>query len=110
MGWADTPLARVADLTLPAATHAERSGTFVNVQNRLQRFERAFPPPSQARPALEILAELLARFDSKWGSVTPATTFDLLAEEVESFDGLRWSTIPADGQLLPGREPGEGAA
>jgi NADH-quinone oxidoreductase subunit G len=110
MGWADTPLARVADVTLPAATHAERSGTFVNVQNRLQRFERAFPPPSQARPALEILAELLARFDPKWGSVTPATTFDLLAEEVESFDGLRWSAIPAEGQLLPGREPGEGAA
>jgi hypothetical protein len=42
--------------------------------------------------------------------VTPATTFDLLAEEVESFDGLRWSAIPAEGQLLPGREPGEGAA
>ncbi len=98
MGWADTPLARVADIVLPAATHAEREGTFVNVDWRLQRFERAYPAPAQVRPALEILADLLSRFDAKWSTVTPATVFDLLAEEVAEFSGLRYQDIPATGQ------------
>lgn len=97
LGWADSPLARAADVALPVATHPERDGTFVNVENRLQRFERAFPAPSQARPAVEILADLLARFDAKWGSVTSATAFDLLAEEIPALEGLRWATIPPDG-------------
>jgi NADH-quinone oxidoreductase subunit G len=110
MGWADTALARAADVVLPTATHAEREGTFVNVQSRLQRFDRAYPPPSQSRPAIEVLAELLARFDPKWSSVTAATAFDLLAEEIEAFDGLRWAAVPAEGIVLGAGKGVEGAA
>jgi NADH-quinone oxidoreductase subunit G len=106
MGWADTPLARVADLILPVATHAEREGTWVNVAGRLQRFERAFPAPAQCRPALEVLADLLGRYDPKWASVNPATVFDLMAEEIEPLAGLRWSAIPATGTALAATEVG----
>jgi len=73
----------------------------------LQRFERAFPAPSQARPAVEVLADLLARFDPKWGSVDAATAFDLLAEEIDRFDGLRWHAIPPHGVRLGDRSPAE---
>jgi NADH-quinone oxidoreductase subunit G len=100
LGWADTPLARVADVVLPVATHAERDGTFVNVENRLQRFDRAFPAPSQSRPAVEVLADLLSRFDPKWGSVTVATAFDLMTEEIDELDGIRWAAIPPTGLAL----------
>ena len=100
MGWADTPLARVADVVLPAATHAEREGTFVNVESRLQRFERAFPAPAQVRSGVEILADLLSRFDAKWASVDAATAFDLMAEESPALAGLRWAEIPATGAPL----------
>jgi NADH-quinone oxidoreductase subunit G len=110
MGWADTPLARAADVVLPAATHAEREGTFVNSQSRLQRFTRAFPAPSQARPGVEILAELLGRFEPRWGSVDAATAFDLLAEEVDRFAELRWHSLPPQGVSLAAREAPEGAA
>ena len=97
MGWADTPLAQAADLVLPSVHAAETSGTFVNVAGRLQRFERAFPPPSQARSGVEILADLLSRFDPKWAPVTPAIAFDLMCEEIPALAGLRWSGIPATG-------------
>ncbi|HEX2164873.1 MAG TPA: 2Fe-2S iron-sulfur cluster-binding protein, partial [Thermoanaerobaculia bacterium] len=52
LGWADTPLAAAADLVLPTAHHAEKEGTFVNVEHRLQQFERAFPAAGQIRPAV----------------------------------------------------------
>jgi len=110
MGWADTPLTAVADVVLPVSTHAERDGTFVNSQNRLQRFQRAFPGPAQVRPAVEVLAELLGRFDSKWAAVDAATAFDLLAEEVDALDGLRWATLPAGGVSIAGPSSSESAA
>ena len=101
MGWADSPLARVADVVLPVATHAERAGTFVNVDWRVQRFEQAFASPPQVRPGVEALADLLSRFDPKWSTVTPATVFDLMAEEIPAFRGLRYREIAAEGTRLP---------
>jgi len=97
MGWADTPLARAADLVLPVATHAEREGTFVNVATRLQRFERAFPAPAQVRPALDVLAELLSRFEASWSSISAPAVFDLMSEEIPALKGARWASIPAAG-------------
>jgi NADH-quinone oxidoreductase subunit G len=105
VGWADTPLARLADVVLPVATPAERDGTYVNVDQRVQKFLRAFPPPAEVRSALEVFAELLARLEPKWGSVTPATVFDLLAEEVGAFTELRWHAIPAYGVQLAAAAP-----
>ena len=99
LGWADTPLARAADLALPVATHAESDGTLVNVQWRLQRFTQAFPPPGQVRPAAEVLAELLARFEEGWEGVGAAEAFARMAEELPAFAGLRFD-LPATGALL----------
>ncbi|GAA0665980.1 NADH-quinone oxidoreductase subunit G [Sphingomonas insulae] len=38
-----------ADVILPAATYAEKSGTWVNLEGRVQRGERAVFPPGDAR-------------------------------------------------------------
>jgi NADH-quinone oxidoreductase subunit G len=99
-GWADSPLAQAADVALPVATHAEKDGTFVNVEWRVQRFERAFPPPGQARPAVEALSELLARYDPRWANLTAPAVFDQLAAELPAFAGLSWHQLPATGAPL----------
>jgi NADH-quinone oxidoreductase subunit G len=99
-GWADSPLAQAADVALPVATHAEKDGTFVNVEWRVQRFERAFPPPGQARPAVEALSELLARYDARWANLGAAAVFDRLAAELPAFAGLSWHHLPATGAAL----------
>ena len=101
LGWADSPLAQAADVALPLATHAEKSGTFVNVEYRLQRFDRAFPGPGQVRPGVEVLGELLARFDGAWaGEVGPGRAFEALAAEVPAFSGLSLGDLPATGVPL----------
>jgi NADH-quinone oxidoreductase subunit G len=99
-GWADSPLAQAADVALPVATHAEKDGTFVNAEWRVQRFERAFPPPGQARPAVEALSELLARWDARWANLAAPAVFDRLAAELPAFAGLSWHHLPATGAAL----------
>lgn len=99
-GWADSPLAQAADVALPVATHAEKDGTFVNVEWRVQRFERAFPPPGQARPAVEALSELLARYDARWANLTAPAVFDRLAAALPAFAGLSWHRLAATGAAL----------
>ena len=99
-GWADSPLAQAADVALPVAHHGEKEGTFVNVEWRVQRFERAFPSPGQVRPALEVLSDLLSRFETGWTQLSAATVFDRLASELPAFTGLSWRRLPATGAAL----------
>ncbi len=106
LGWADTPLARAADVALPTATHAEKDGTFVNVAWRLQAFRAAFPPPGQVRPAVEVLSDLLGRFEAAWANLDAARAFARLAEERPVFNGLDLESLPASGTQLAIQGPG----
>jgi len=47
--------ARQADLVLPGATYAEKHGTYVNTEGRVQRGEKAAFPPGEAREDWAIL-------------------------------------------------------
>ncbi len=58
---ANHPLCEVADVVLPGATPAEKSGTWTNLQGRVQRIEQAFPPKGQAATDFEILRRIGAR-------------------------------------------------
>jgi predicted molibdopterin-dependent oxidoreductase YjgC len=49
------PLCDIADVLIPGATHAEKEGTYVNVQGREQRIHQAFLPKGQAETDLEAL-------------------------------------------------------
>jgi predicted molibdopterin-dependent oxidoreductase YjgC len=102
-GWADSPLAQMADVVLPVAHHGEKDGTFVNVEWRLQKFVSAFPAPGQVRPTLEVLSDLLSRFDPSWGGLTTGKVFDRMASMaggIPAFAGLSWHSLPATGASL----------
>jgi NADH-quinone oxidoreductase subunit G len=99
-GWADSPLAQAADIALPVATHAEKEGSFVNVEWRVQRFTPAFPPPGLVRPGVEALSDLLARFDPEFAGLTPESVFAQLAKTVPAFAGLGLAGLPATGAPL----------
>ncbi|QEM66974.1 molybdopterin-dependent oxidoreductase [Geobacter sp. FeAm09] len=53
-----TDTARLAHVVLPAASGAEKSGSFTTVDNRVQCFPRAVAPAGEARTDGEILAKL----------------------------------------------------
>ncbi len=51
---ANHPLNEVADVLLPSTIHAEKEGTFTNLQGREQQIHAAYPPKGQAVSDLEI--------------------------------------------------------
>lgn len=53
-----TSTSRYAHILLPAATAAEKGGTFTTVDNRVQSFAAATVPAGESRPDFDILAEL----------------------------------------------------
>ena len=89
-------LTRAADVVLPAASLAEKEGTFTNVQDRVQKFERAFLPKPPVRAHWELLLMLAVALgwgDRNW---TPADLLAQIAAEVEGYDGVK------DGELEGG--------
>ncbi len=52
--------ARAADIVLPAAAYTEKSGTYVNLEGRVQRGRRAAFPPGEAREDWTIFRALSA--------------------------------------------------
>ena len=58
---ANHPLTEIADVVIPAAIHAEKDGTFTNVQGKVQRIHQAFAPKGQAETDFEALRRVGAR-------------------------------------------------
>jgi NADH-quinone oxidoreductase subunit G len=80
--------AAAADVILPAAAYAEKSGTYVNLEGRVQRGDRAVFPPGDAREDWAIfraLSEVL-------GNKLPFDSLDQLREQMAA-------EIPALGRI-----------
>jgi NADH-quinone oxidoreductase subunit G len=79
-----------ADVILPAAAYAEKSGTYVNLEGRVQRGERAVFPPGDAREDWSIFRALSAVI----GKTLPFDTLGELRREMTisvpalGFEGL----------------------
>lgn len=78
-----TETAQLASVVLPAASFAEKDGTFTNTERRVQLLKPAVKPPGQAKPDWEIIG-LIAK---KMG----VAGFDFKSQE-EIFEEVRKTT------------------
>ncbi len=60
-----TETTEMGHIVLPGALFAEKSGSFTNLEGRVQAFEPVIQPPGEAREDWRILDELLFRFGQK---------------------------------------------
>jgi NADH-quinone oxidoreductase subunit G len=70
--------ARQADLVLPGATYAEKHGTYVNTEGRVQRSEKAAFPPGDAREDWTIIRAV----SEIAGKTLPFDSFAQLREQM----------------------------
>ena len=97
-----TPLAHLADIVLAGATFAEKAGSYVNADGRLQYAKAALPPRDGSLPDLDILGILLHR---PGGPVRSGEVLAELAETVEAFAVARGGTVPPLGAVLGSPPP-----
>jgi NADH-quinone oxidoreductase subunit G len=97
-----TPLAQAADVVLPSATFAEKAGSYVNAQGRLQYAGSSLPPRDGSLPDLDILAILLRRGP---GPISSREILAELASAIPAFAGASGGQLPTFGLDLAQHEP-----
>jgi predicted molibdopterin-dependent oxidoreductase YjgC len=86
-----TETAKLAHVVLPAASSSEKSGTFTNVERRLQQLNKAEEPFGESRPDWEIIQDITNRMG---GAMNYGASRDILKE-------IR-SSVPMYSDLAPG--------
>ncbi len=101
-----------ADVILPAASFAEKEGTFTNTERRILRVRKAVAPPGEARLDTWIVTELARRLlslgvaepsaDAPFASWDYQTPQDIMAEInalTPSYAGVTYRRLEAGAQL-----------
>jgi formate dehydrogenase alpha subunit len=90
-----TDTAILAHVVLPAATGAEKAGSYTSVDNRVQCFTAALKPAGQARTDSHILQTLYGLLATN--SAKAAQSLDAVHHEITSLTGLYSETCDHDG-------------
>ena len=90
-----TETARLATVVLPAATAAEKAGSFTAVDNRVQCFSRAIEPAGLARTDADILSKLYSLV-APVAAISGQTTEEL-HHEITALTGLYNETCDHEG-------------
>jgi formate dehydrogenase major subunit len=96
-----TETARYADVVLPGASFAEKTGTFVNTERRIQLAEEAIRPPGTARPDWEILVDLSNRVGLPTPFRTPADVMAEIGRVAPSWTGVTYERLRGGGLQYP---------
>lgn len=93
-----TPYAHVI---LPAASFAEKDGTFTNTERRIQRVRKVFDPPGEARADWEILCELSRRLGYPMDYSHPSQIMEEIASLVPIYGGISYARLEHQGIQWP---------
>jgi len=94
--------AELADVVLPAASFAEKDGTFTNTERRVQRVRKAISSEEEIKPDWWITAELARRLGGKGFDYTvPAEIFEEMAPLVPSYSGISYKRLDQGGIQWP---------
>jgi predicted molibdopterin-dependent oxidoreductase YjgC len=97
-----TETAEYADVVLPAASFAEKDGTFTNTERRVQRVHRAIPPRGDSKPDWEILELLAQRFNLNWNYSSPEEVWDEVRRLTPHyFGGMSYERLEEGGLQWP---------
>ena len=98
-----------ADVFLPAASWAEKEGTFTNTDRRVQRVRKALEPRGQSRPDWQIICNLAGRIEKQlgrsqsafWAYQTPAEVLEEMGRVVPEYAGVKYRRIEKIGLQTP---------
>jgi formate dehydrogenase alpha subunit len=98
-----------ADVFLPAASWAEKDGTFTNTDRRVQRVRQALPPRGDSRPDWQIICDLAHRIEDRlgrpnsayWDYTHPSEVLEEMGSVVPAYAGVKYPRIEDVGLQTP---------
>jgi formate dehydrogenase alpha subunit len=98
-----------ADVFLPAASWAEKEGTFTNTDRRVQRVRKSLEPRGQSRADWQIICDLAQRIEKKlsrpqtafWAYQNPAEVLEEMGRLVPEYAGVKYFRIEKEGLQTP---------
>jgi NADH-quinone oxidoreductase subunit G len=103
------PVAEKAHVLLPAATHVEDEGSFVNLDGRIQRFRKAYPARGEALPHWRWAQELGHTLGASAAQSSSREVFLSLAPSVPELTSFGWEA-EAPASLREGIAPAAAGA
>ncbi len=96
-----TETAQLADVILPAASFAEKDGTFTNTERRVQRVRKALDPPGEAKLDWEIIAEISKRLGYPMDYRSSAEIMDEVSRLTPIYGGIKHDRLNRSGLQWP---------
>jgi formate dehydrogenase alpha subunit len=96
-----TDTARLADVVLPAASFAEKKGTFVNTERRVQLIRPAVPSPGEALEDWIIIQKLAQKLGFAWSYRDSSEIMEEIAELTPSYHGINYERLEKGGLQWP---------
>ena len=86
--------AQYAHVVLPAASFAEKDGTFTNTERRVQRVRKAIEPVGESRDDCWIVCEIARRMGAKcFENDAPSAIWDEIARLTPSYGGISYRRL-----------------
>jgi len=93
--------AQLAHVVLPAASFAEKDGTFTNTERRVQRIRKAVAVPGQAKADWEIISELSTKMGYPMNYTNPEAIMKEINGLTPSYAGITYDRIEQVGLQWP---------
>jgi formate dehydrogenase alpha subunit len=94
--------AKLADVILPAASFAEKDGTYTNTERRVQRIRRAIEPIGNSRPDWWIIGQIAQRMGGKgFAFNSPSEIMDEIAQLTPAYGGISYRRLEEGGLQWP---------
>ncbi len=94
--------ARLADVVLPAASFAEKDGTFTNTERRVQRIRKAIKPVGNAKADWWITCQIAKKLKGKgFDFKNPGEIMDEIASLTPSYKGISYDRLEGEGLQWP---------
>ncbi len=98
--------AELAHIVLPAASFAEKSGTFTNTERRVQMVRKAIESFGDSRPDWWIVSEIAKRLGAKgFEYADPSDIMDEIASVTPIYGGIAHSRLGSEGLQWPCLNP-----
>ncbi len=96
-----TETAALADVVLPATCFAEKTGTFINTERKVQLVRKAVDPPGDAKEDMWIISELSNRMGYAMKYSSSEDVFEELGSLWSALSGITYNRIRNNGIHWP---------